>query len=503
MQPLRARVSPPSWIRSLLAVLLCAWCCASCSKSGRQPVHGWWEERGPVIPHDTFPANCSLCHVGGDWTTLRDDFTFDHEAQAGLALVGAHASAQCLRCHNDRGPVEIFAARGCMGCHEDVHLAQLGTNCADCHGERDWRPEGVIAMHAASRFPLVGAHAAVACWRCHPGAEVGRFTPTDTECATCHTDDLQRATSPDHLAQGWTQDCDRCHIPTTWDGAGFNHAIFPLTGAHRAAACEACHPGEVFGGQPHECIGCHESEYQSAENHVALGFPEACQRCHSTASWEGAHMDHSWIHDSCVTCHLQEYQDANDPDHAGLGIPLECELCHATNDWHNAHMDHSWVTDSCVACHLADYQNADDPDHVALDLPTDCELCHNTQDWNDAQMDHSGITDSCVTCHLDDYQNTNDPDHQAAGFPLDCEACHNSTTDWHDAQFDHDFPIDSGAHKNLSCAECHNDPNNYVVFTCIDCHAHEKNDMDDEHNDVGGYSYNSQACYNCHPDGKE
>jgi hypothetical protein len=25
--------------------------------------------------------------------------------------------------------------------------------------------------------------------------------------------------------------------------------------------------------------------------------------------------------------------------------------------------------------------------------------------------------------------------------------------------------------------------------------------MDDEHEDVSGYSYNSLACYSCHPDG--
>ena len=41
------------------------------------------------------------------------------------------------------------------------------------------------------------------------------------------------------------------------------------------------------------------------------------------------------------------------------------------------------------------------------------------------------------------------------------------------------------------------------MFTCIDCHAHTKPDMDDEHDDVGGYEYQTSACYACHPDGKE
>ena len=84
------------------------------------PRQGWWQARGPVVPHDTFPADCSICHAEGDWHSVRDDFTFDHLAQTGVDLVGAHAQAECLRCHNDKGPVAVFDARGCSGCHEDV-----------------------------------------------------------------------------------------------------------------------------------------------------------------------------------------------------------------------------------------------------------------------------------------------------------------------------------------------------------------------------------------------
>ncbi len=114
----------------------------ACSVGGREdvPVHGWWSERGPVVPHDTFPADCLLCHLTGSWSELRDDFAFDHLAETGVPLEGAHQRAECLRCHNDRGSVAAFAARGCAGCHEDVHLAQLGQNCSDCHDQLDWRP---------------------------------------------------------------------------------------------------------------------------------------------------------------------------------------------------------------------------------------------------------------------------------------------------------------------------------------------------------------------------
>ncbi|MEK7413995.1 MAG: hypothetical protein AAB263_11830, partial [Planctomycetota bacterium] len=67
--------------------------------------HGWWAEHGPVVPHDTFPADCSLCHEGTGWNSIRADFEYDHLARTGIPLEGAHEQAECLRCHNDRGPV--------------------------------------------------------------------------------------------------------------------------------------------------------------------------------------------------------------------------------------------------------------------------------------------------------------------------------------------------------------------------------------------------------------
>jgi len=176
--------------------------------------HRWWARLGPVLPHDSFPTDCKLCHVGEKWDVLRDDFEFDHRAKTGVPLDGAHANAQCIRCHNDRGPAAIFQAKGCGGCHEDVHQGDLGPRCDSCHDERTWRPQGQIELHNRTRFPLVGAHVSTACWRCHPGAEVGQFVPTDTECATCHGDDLKRTTN--HVGLGWVNRCDRCHLPTSW-----------------------------------------------------------------------------------------------------------------------------------------------------------------------------------------------------------------------------------------------------------------------------------------------
>ena len=62
----------------------------------------WNKGRGPVVPHDTFPADCRLCHEGSGWNHIRADFRFDHLKETGVALDGAHQQAECLRCHNDR-----------------------------------------------------------------------------------------------------------------------------------------------------------------------------------------------------------------------------------------------------------------------------------------------------------------------------------------------------------------------------------------------------------------
>lgn len=210
---------PSKGVVALTAALLCL--AGACATRGVVDVsqHRWWVGLGPVLPHDSFPSDCRLCHVGSGWNTLKSNFKFDHEAETGMPLVGAHAQAKCLRCHNDRGPVALFKSQGCAGCHEDVHFGQLGSNCQSCHQEKTWRPVGQIERHNQTRFPLLGVHATTSCRRCHPGAEVGKFLPTDVECVTCHASDLARALNPPHITLNLIDRCDRCHIPTSWSVA--------------------------------------------------------------------------------------------------------------------------------------------------------------------------------------------------------------------------------------------------------------------------------------------
>jgi hypothetical protein len=389
----------------------------NCRPNG--PRQGWSRKWGPLVPHKSFPGDCGICHVPDRWDVLRDDFSFDHEKQTGYPLEGAHAEAACLRCHNDRGPVQAYVMRGCGGCHPDPHTATLGLDCRRCHEQTSWQPTGLIAEHAQTRFPLFGAHVAAPCESCHPGAPAGQFRGAPTECDLCHRAELARATSPNHAASGWTTNCDRCHTPVEWERAQIAHDLFPLTGGHAGLDCARCHTG-TLGPIPADCYSCHANDYQQAPDHAAGAFPHTCEQCHSTVAWLPA-----------------AYQHTSFPltgGHAGLA----CTQCHTGGTV-------GPIPSACYSCHATNYQQA--PNHAALAFPQSCEQCH-------------------------------------------------TTTAWLPATFHHTFPL-TGAH-NVSCTQCHTGGNT-STFTCVTCHT--RSETDQHHSEVNGYTYDSQACFNCHPGG--
>lgn len=382
-----------------------------------------WDSRwGPLVPHKTFPGDCGLCHVPARWDKLRADFAFDHKEETGYALEGAHRQAACLRCHNDRGPVQVYVERGCGGCHPDPHASSLGLDCQRCHDQGSWRPTGLIAEHARTRFPLMGVHTITPCETCHTGAPTGDFRGAPTACELCHQADLARALVPDHQANSWTLDCQRCHVPASWLGTDIRHDFFPLTGGHGALDCSQCHTGGLFTGLSQDCYTCHASDYQGAPDHASSGYSQDCTQCHSIAAWSPANFNHPF------------------PLTGGHG-GLNCNQCHTGGTF-------TGLSQDCHSCHASDYQGA--PDHVSLGFSQTCEQCHTTAAW--------------------------DP-----------------------STFHHAFPL-TGDH-NLNCTECHN-TGSTSSFSCIDCHDHRQSEADSEHDDVSGYTYASQACYQCHPNGR-
>jgi len=338
------------------------------------PRNAWNGDWGPLVPHETFPADCSLCHHPEGWDRIKEDFAFDHEAETGYALLGAHEDAMCLRCHNDNGPVQVFASRGCGGCHVDPHRSQLGADCEPCHSEESWKPHGIIETHASTRLPLVGGHLGAPCDACHPGADHGDFRGTPSSCETCHARDAAAAAAPDHVASGLMSDCESCHTPYGWQGAGFQHDFFPLIGGHSGHACERCHTGGNFAGTSSACFSCHQADYAGAPGHAA--YSTQCQDCHDVFSWGSAAVDHSFF-----------------PLTGGHSGPT-CQECHTSGVYPG-------LSPACFGCHQSDFAGA--PDHVTLSFPHDCEQCHTIANWN-ANFSHdfplSGPHNrDCTDCH--------------------------------------------------------------------------------------------------------
>jgi hypothetical protein len=291
----------------------------------------------------------------------------------------------------------------------------------------------------------------------------------------------------------WEGDCETCH-----SDEGFRPAVidpefrrkehpFPLRMAHDLTDCRMCHRTLEFPLAEPVCVACHLDPHRDE-------FGTDCERCHVPRNW----LDRSRMQRDH---HLTRFPLR------GTHRALDCEECHEIVPSGGLRFVGTPV--DCVACHRARFEGAQDPDHVAGEFPTDCERCHPVTVWGAARFDHRIITEPCASCHLDDYFATQDPDHEAAGFSTDCESCHRPTR-WEDGQFvEHDglfFPIFSGEHRNewISCSDCHVAPSDFVTFSCLDsCHPHNDEAVTTEkHEDEPGFTYNSNACYACHPDGE-
>jgi len=386
-------------------------------------------------PHGrSIKISCSNCHTTAGWKPIRSSPDFDH-GTTGSQLKGMHTDIDCRHCHLNL----VFSNIGtqCADCHADIHRRQLGADCEDCHTVRGWREIAQTVNGHINRFPLLGAHSAVECESCHTSAAVGLFRGLRTDCDFCHHEDYLNTPSVDHQTAGFSLNCELCHSMDSWL-SGFNHMAFT---------------GFVLAGE-----------------HAVLD----CLDCHTTGDFTGTSAD-------CLECHLQEYNEATDPNHALAGFPQNCELCHSAVSWLVTTYDHSGTQFPLTGAHT-----------TLL-----CQDCHSSGQY-------TGLPSDCYACHAEDYNSATDPGHIAAGFSQDCTECH-TTSEWIGAEYAQHtgFPIYSGKHNNewTVCSECHTNSGNYSVFSCFGCH--ERAEMDDKHEDEDGYTYNSANCYSCHPDGRK
>jgi hypothetical protein len=288
-------------------------------------------------------------------------------------------------------------------------------------------------IHQQSRFPLVGVHARVDCFKCHLSESFQRFDVIGTECYTCHSNEYAGTTAPNHISAGYSTNCEDCHnvFSYGWSGAGFNHEFFPLTQGHSVSDCKLCHVSDAKLSPV--CESCHQQDFNSATNpnHVSAGFSNDCKMCHTTApGWKPANFDHTIFP-------LTLGHDIND-----------CTKCHIGGNYSN-------TSSECISCHQNDYNNTNNPAHSALNIPTSCVDCHTTAGWQPAKFPQH---DALFPISSGKHKLSCDECHKTSNYKeFDCITCHNNKLELDDKHKD-----EIGyAYTSAKCYECH--PQGLVV----------------------------------------
>jgi hypothetical protein len=459
----------------------------------------------PVLDHRAmgFPTDCTVCHSMNSWMGAK----FDHAKFANFPLTGIHATLDCQACHANNNFKGVSA--DCFSCHakdfngatEPNHVqAAFPHDCAQCHSTSSWA--GAQFDHATTGFPLTGAHASTPCASCHVN---NNYQLRSAACFTCHVNDFNGTTNPNHKVANLPTDCSICHTTTDWNGAKFDHTKytkFPLTGLHVTVACAQCHVNNNYAGTPTDCASCHINDFNGTTNpnHKASGFPTTCETCHTTAGWMQATFDHSKTGFPLTGTHNT----------------LQCAQCHVNGNY-------NITVSTCVSCHLNDYNGTNNPNHKTVNFPTTCETCHSTVDWTGASFDHSTtsfpltglhktvqctqchvnnnyttLPTACAGCHINDYNGTTNPNHKTSGFPTTCETCHN-TTGWDNSTFNHantGFAL-TGAHTTVQCAQCHvNNNYNLTSGACVTCHQADYNGTTNPNHKTAGFPTTCDTCHN-------
>jgi predicted CXXCH cytochrome family protein len=424
-------------------------------------------------------AECGRCHDEKDW---KRPTRFDHRV-ARFSLDAAHEKVPCAKCHTPPGSAKVppmfknLSFGDCTPCHRDPHSGAFRNPCRTCHTSQKTEWAGVNASagfdHSRTRFPLLGRHAGVTCYRCHSRGDFAKPVAF-AKCADCHKSDPHRG----QFSSAVMRDCDYCHSvsgfkPSTFKYAQHNTTSFPLRERHietpcakchladasgtviyrfRDFSCAACHQdihGSQFAGSPYEnhCDACHgERDFKlstfTATRHSDTRFPlsgghrkATCAECHKPtpkpAKFRFEDRD-------CMVCH-------SDP-HGSESSIRTCETCHTVNTWQELEIfDHSTTAYplqgahqkvSCSKCHEP-AKSTGSQTILFNTAPKQCAGCHEDP--------HAGQFASRMSVLFSD------------GRPAGCRICH-SVASWHElAGFDHSataFPL-QGAHQKVSCSKCH------------------------------------------------
>jgi len=468
---------------------------------------------------------CTTCHLehrgrGFDvrgWPSVPGGQRgFDH-GLTGWSLRKRHARIACARCHErtNRQGLRVFLGERalCGACHasDSPHGSTRDAMraCDRCHTQVAWKPPRAVMRFDHNRasdaaMPLAGAHADVACVKCHRKARfvLGRDDPGD--CADCHESPHRR-----HLFG--TRRCADCHSPSYSSMAKvrFDHARrahFDIRGAHSRLDCYDCHDRRRGRHKPtRRCASraCHAKDDLHGARFAAFGgTPSRCGVCHRSASWKATAFDHGGrtrfalggkhAKLACRRCHrgvtdrTRRRFEFERLDARTVG----CRGCHQHKDAHGG----KFADDRCLTCHEApgvktitraavSTYHGDDSKFplTGKHARVVCRVCHR-----EASYEH--VSPQCGDrCHQDSL-------HRGT-LGRACLRCHRGAV-WKAVAFDHDedtsWPLVGWHRKVVACADCHPDRAGYhgTPRTCgaRGCHAE-----DDAHGGALG-----RRCERCH-----
>lgn len=458
------------------------------------------------IHEGQFANACSECHTPETWQN-ETEMAIRH-SQTRYPLVGVHANLDCQVCHTSGQYVNL--PLNCDGCHSqqffsttnpDHQAAQFSTNCTECHNANSRTWDQVSYKHTES-FQLISSHRISDCVACHAGQT--SYADAETGCVSCHEQDFNESTNPDHAAGNFSSSCDECHTIDGWQPAEFDHNLsdYPLTGAHIEVECLSCHIDAQYTGISSECFPCHTDDYnESTEpNHLIGEFDQVCESCHTTDGWTPSLFDHD----------IQtEY--ALDGGH----VEVACIECHIDNMYKD-------TPSECYYCHDSDYNETEEPNHKLAQMSQLCEECHTTTQWEPSTFSHdktafqligahqkvncqechidgqfASTSTECIGCHEDDYESVSNPNHRNGQFNENCLICHTMTA-WRPSTHDHDlteFPL-TGAHVTASCEECHSDGQYAGRSTdCFACHDDDFAGADNPNHADGEFDHDCTECH--------
>jgi hypothetical protein len=324
--------------------------------------------------------------------------------------------------------------------------------------------------HSSAKFPLNGAHANVACTKCHnsvpqPAAAkpLTRFVRIPfAQCSSCHQDPHRGA---------FAAPCSSCHTDAAWKPArnvitSFDHSKtkFPLLGKHDGLVCQKCHRTDDFKAPVahDQCKACHQDIHGG--QFISRADGGDCADCHNANGWKQSTYTvaghsrsaypllgkHAAV--ECAACHKPAGRETRYKIRFG-----QCTDCH--RDVHAGQFADAVHNNRCQACHtverfqpstftLSQHQSTRfrlEGAHAAVA----CGDCHGKEPARPEVTAYRFQNLSCQGCHRDPHLSSS----RAPG----CLTCHN-IQNWREvASFDHSttrFEL-TGAHRGALCEQCH------------------------------------------------